>query len=83
MFGWWNFYKGTIANFVECPIPKTPPDYRSDSGSVYWDLGDRVVRWSDHWGVVASCYWQLWHLNGDNVSLCGECRYIDFRKTEA
>lgn len=77
--GWWNFFKGTTANFTTCGIPDQPPDYISGSGSYYWDLGDRVVRWSDHWGEVASCMWQLWQLDDDPYGLCGECLYIDFR----
>ena len=81
MFGWWNFHKNTIANFTTCEIPKSPPDFASESGSAYWDLGDRVVRWADHWGVCNTCYWQLWPLNGDQHCLCGECLYSNFRKT--
>ena len=80
IFGWWNFHKSTIANFIACEIPSGPPDYISDSGSAYWDLIDRVVRWSDHWGVCNTCYCQLWHLNGDDHQLCGECHYSNFRK---
>ena len=79
MFGWWNFNKNTIANFTTCEIPKAPADFISDSGSTYWDLGDRVIRWSDHWGVVNTCYWQLW---GEDHRLCGECLYANFRKAE-
>jgi hypothetical protein len=60
-----------------CKIPSAEPDVKSSSGSVYWDMGDRVIRWSDHWGKVNSCYWQLW---GSGVGLCGECLYEDFRK---
>ncbi len=75
-----NFYITTIANFVSCKIPERNPDFISISGSAYWDEGDRVIRWSDHWGIVASCYWQLWILNGNDESCsCGECLYIDFR----
>jgi hypothetical protein len=72
-----NFHIATIANFISCKILERNPDFISISGSAYWDEGDRVIRWSDHWGVVASCYWQLWILN--NESLCGECLYVDFR----
>jgi len=77
-FGWWNFYKATVANFTVCKIPDEKPHFVSKSGSAYWDLGDRVVRWSDHWGVCASCYWQLW--GESETALCGECSYGDFRK---
>ena len=82
IFGWWNFSKGTIANFVTCEIPKTLPDFVSDSGSTYWDLGDKVIRWSDHWGEVNTCYWQLWPCDENDIRLCGECRYSDFRRLE-
>jgi hypothetical protein len=73
-----NFCFSTIANFVACKIPDRNPDFISSSGSAYWDEIDRVVRRSDHWGIVASCRWQIWSI--DEWSLCGECLYSDFRK---
>jgi hypothetical protein len=79
-----NFYIGTEANFKECKKPDKPPDYWSFSGSTYWDLGDRVVRWSDHWGPnVASCKWYLdyWTLNLDHC-IAGYCLYTDFKSID-
>jgi hypothetical protein len=73
-----NFYRATVANFTACKIPPEPPDYKSESGSAYWDKKDRVIRWSDHWNDVASCRWQLWNNDGE-IGLCGECLYEDFR----
>jgi hypothetical protein len=39
-----NFCASTIGNFIICSIPNRPPDYTSDSGSVYWNAGDTVER---------------------------------------
>lgn len=77
MYNFKNFFISTIANFIACKIPERNPDYISISGSAYWDEGDKVIRWSDHWGRVASCTWQLW---GDEDYSCGECDYLDFRR---
>lgn len=79
MFHFGNFYRATVGNFTVCSIPAEPPHFVSNSGSAYWDKDDRVIRWSDHWGEVASCRWQLWHFDSEH-GLCGECLYEDFRK---
>jgi hypothetical protein len=77
-----NFFEGTAANFTLCEIPDRDPDYVSFCGSAYWDYGDKVRRWSDHWGKnIASCCWYLDFCQFDQLkqSLCGECLYEDFR----
>jgi hypothetical protein len=56
-----TFYKNTKANFSSVEIPQTPPDFESESGSRYWYLPEGVIRASDHWGGVATCYWLLDH----------------------
>lgn len=76
MYSFRNFFVSTVANFVVCEKPERNPDYISKSGSAYWDEGEKVIRWGDHWGPVGSCYWQLW---GDDYEQCGECDYKDFR----
>jgi hypothetical protein len=77
-----NFYISTFANFIPCDKPDIDPTYYSFSGSSYWNLGNRVIRWSDHWGMVSSC---VWLLDGKqpNIykSLSGECFYKDFNKS--
>ena len=75
-----NFFAGTSANWIPCDRPREDPGFYSFSGSTYWDLGDGVVRWSNHWGPnIRTCSWLL---NGNTVSLrsniCGFCLYEDF-----
>jgi len=79
-----NFYLGTFADFKTCTRPREPPDFWSYSGSTYWDLGDRVIRWSDHWGSnISTC---AWYLDGCKLSLdyclAGECLYEEFELVE-
>lgn len=76
-----NFFVATVANFTRCELPERDPDYVSFSGSTYWDCGDRVKRWSNHWGPnTASCCWYLeFETLNMNHNLCGECYYEEFR----
>lgn len=76
MYHFKNFFISTIANFVKCDKPERNPDFISISGSCYWNEEVKVIRWGDHWGLVGSCFWQLW---GDDYNECGECNYEDFR----
>lgn len=76
-----NFCVATVANWTICELPDRLPDYVSFSGSTYWDLGDSVIRWSDHWGPnIASC---CWFLDFETIvrpyCLTGKCYYDDFR----
>ncbi len=79
-YNWGNFYRETVANWSRCEIPDRIPDYVSYSGSAYWDFGDRVRRYSDHWGIrIASCSWYLEFKTYSNThGLCGVCYYEDF-----
>lgn len=79
MFDFENFFKATKADWTRCEIPDRPPDYVSFSGSAYWDLGDRVRRLSDHWGLVRTCRWTL-EDRAIKIFDCGECFYEDFHK---
>lgn len=76
-----NFFVGTVANWSLCEVPERSPDFYSWSGSTYWDLGDRVRRWSNHWGPnIRSCCWYLdFHTLKLGECVCGECLYEDFR----
>jgi hypothetical protein len=76
-----NFFIETVANFTRCEIPDRDPDYVSFTGSTYWDDGDRVIRWSDHWGKnISTCCWYL-EFKEMNLKypLAGYCYYEDFR----
>lgn len=76
-----NFFQETVANFTLCEMPERNPDFVSWSGSTYWDMGDRVRRWSNHWGPkIATCSWYLdFHTFNLKYSVCGECLYENFR----
>ena len=80
-----NWHKSTIADFllIELPIVDRlgKPDYISNSGSLYWIFCDKVLRYSDHWGVVGNCYWTInYQINNNNgEKLLGLCYYKDFQ----
>lgn len=65
MISFKNFHERTIAHFAPSPLPYREPDFVSSSGSAYWDMGDAVIRASDHWAGQngctgqASCIWSL------------------------
>lgn len=79
-----NFWRKTHANFTACDRPLDPPTFTSKSGSVYWDLGHSVVRYSNHWtgqhGItkIVDCYWTLDAEHDRKEFVCGRCQYIDF-----
>lgn len=77
-----NFMKSTNANFTPCVKPEREPDFTSPSGSQYWYIGQSVVRFSDHWGDVASC---RWYIDGTvtNTPAAGVCNLADFLDREA
>lgn len=77
-----NFYFSTIANFIRCDLPISLPDYYSFTGSTYWDLGDRVIRWSNHWGTVRSCLWYFEGKNPYGLCLCGYVLYKDLKHVD-
>jgi len=54
-----NFHINSKAIFTPCDMPTGQPDFVSDSGSSYWYMNGGVVRVSNHWGHVASCFWYL------------------------
>lgn len=75
-----NFHDSTFADFAPCDVPAREPDFISRSRSAYWDLGDRVVRHSDHWGRVRSCCWLLEGCRTRLGQASGVCRYGEFRR---
>lgn len=76
-----NFYLNTFTIFKEVAgVPITKPDYISytPSGEVsskYWydtdvlDGSITIIRQSDHWGRVGSCYWVLDRLSGNGLPI--------------
>ena len=58
-----NFFKNTIATFKritdeQYEATNSDPDFLSTSGSAYWYTDEGVIRYSNHWGYVASCIWR-------------------------
>ena len=75
---WHNFHLGTHGVFTPCSPPDRKPDYVSESGSVYWDEGDRVVREADHWGAVGECMWTFAGDRRPRQRVAGACAYGRF-----
>lgn len=89
-----NFFIDTVACFKPFDEPDCEPDFISESGSQYWygedEVGDYVVRKSDHWGsYIASCSWCFmdYHMCGNTVvylyrtqsTECGVCYLNNFK----
>mmetsp|Transcript_6341 Transcript_6341/g.9336 ORF Transcript_6341/g.9336 Transcript_6341/m.9336 type:complete len:169 (+) Transcript_6341:30-536(+) len=83
-----NFWRRSIANFTICEKPLDKPDFESYGGSLYWDMGDYVCRYSDHWtgqhGVyyIKECLWRLDHGFEQpipNICVAARCNYSDFQ----
>jgi len=83
MFNYSNFHKNSFASFKACKKPKREPDFISPSGSEYWYSQDKnggyVIRFSDHWGSVASCLWKLFCPKKYNISDAGKV-YLKYLK---
>jgi hypothetical protein len=81
-----NFFQNTVAQFSRAALPGHEPDFVSDSGSAYWDMGDHVVRSSDHWvgqgdcTSQASCIWSYAEYLSDGEWATGACLYSEFRR---
>lgn len=79
-----NFWRKTHANFTACEPPSESPTFTSKSGSAYWDLGNEVVRYSNHWtgqnGIskIVDCYWTIDTDHSKKEFVCGRCQYVDF-----
>ena len=77
---WNDFHNGTCAIFTRCERPEREPDFTSESGSVYWDTGEGVIRGSDHWSNsgnwIRSCHWQI--ASRDKGFIYGFCPYAEF-----
>ena len=84
--GFDTFHQGTRAHFRPASPPDREPDFVSPGRSVYWDLGDRVLRASDHWSgqngcaEISSCVWTIEGSCRPGVWEAGECLYAEFRR---
>lgn len=75
-----DFFLHTYGVWKSCAVPDRRPDFKTED-SKYWDCGDKVVRQSDHWGIVGSCYWKIDGLPKRGILFenhCGELAYADF-----
>ena len=75
-----NFFSNTYGAWKSCNLPDRRPDFKNGK-SKYWDYGDKVIRQSDHWGIVGSCYWKIDGLPKKGILFaahCGEIAYGDF-----
>lgn len=73
----------SISDFERLP----GSEVKSDSGSRYKVIGDVLYRLSDHWGIVASCEWEIDYADepkkvvgkvniSDMKPIDGPCRYV-------
>jgi hypothetical protein len=82
--GFDTFHQKTRATFRPCRTPDREPDFVSPGRSVYWDLGDRVVRASDHWSgqngceEIGGCVWTYAGACRPGAWEVGSCRYGGF-----
>ena len=75
-----DFFLHTYGVWKSCAVPERRPDFKTED-SKYWDCGDKVIRQSDHWGIVGSCYWKIDGLPKRGILFathCGEIAYTDF-----
>lgn len=86
-FDFSNFYTKTTATFVPYDtVPSRPHDFRSSSGSMYWDTGNGVIRESHHWtgqhgvGQIKDCRWYLDESHEKNETKVGYCPYDGFTR---
>jgi hypothetical protein len=81
-----NFWRKTRANFTACETPSRSPNFKSkgSGGSKYWDMGDHVIRHSNHWsgqhgiGRIVDCEWTIDVEHTKRSFVTGMCRYQDF-----
>ncbi len=84
--GFDTFHQRTRAHFSPAAPPDREPDFVSPGRSVYWDLGDRVLRASDHWTgqngcvEIGGCRWTYEGACRPGVGETGECLYADFTR---
>lgn len=76
-----TFYKDSKAIFTVVKKPETKPDFISNSGSQYWYTDKGVIRYSDHWLTVASCFWYIKDHYTSTIECAGFCKWEDFKRT--
>jgi hypothetical protein len=86
LIGFDTFHQRTRAHFRPARPPDREPDFVSPGRSVYWDLGNRVVRASDHWSGqngctdIGGCFWTYDGLCGPGIWETGQCVYVGFTR---
>lgn len=84
--GFDTFHQRTRAHFRPAAPPDREPDFVSAGRSVYWDLGNRVLRASDHWTgqngcvEIGGCHWTYEGACRPGVWESGECFYTEFTR---
>jgi len=96
-----NFFKNTLATFTRITDDQEKatycdPDYVSPSGSAYWYTNEGVIRYSNHWGYVASCIWRadedlsmviMWQQENESLAkedegVYGYCSWSNFQEIQ-
>lgn len=75
-----DFFVHSYGVWKSCAPPDRRPDFKTED-SKYWDCGDKVIRQSNHWGIVGSCFWKIDGLPKRGILFdlhCGEIAYADF-----
>lgn len=72
-----NFFQKTYACFKKCKKPNTKPDYKSESGSMYWYTDRGVYRLSCHWDGVSTCFWEIDAEYSEYIHIINETRPYD------
>ena len=74
-----DFFEFTRGDFKKIDsYPKRKHDYRSNSGSRYWYFNDYLIRESDHWGQVSTCFWTLEKENYYGRACLGKINFSEF-----
>lgn len=84
-----NFFNSTIGTFRQLRLKNQDlsslgvPDFVSASGSKYWYKNDNLYRYSNHWGRVASCVWNIkGKYNAPKNYKLGVIKFKDLEKFE-
>jgi len=79
-----NFFISTVAQFKKQSkkhINKLgKPDFVSDSGSKYWYKGKLLYRYSDHWGEVSTCVWDINKKRKNNQYTLGVTKFSAMKR---
>lgn len=78
-----TFFNNTFAIFEQVLVkPETITelgiyDFISESGSIYWYIGEYLYRYSNHWGGVSTCIWRIkGRYNAKNGYKLGRVKFV-------